>query len=193
MWPCSSSGSPWMKRSGRHSQTFRQHHHAEMLVLMMLPRASCSRCGRRASPRSRFARRTLPVSRSVISSSKSMSSSMSSTLKMRLASPAIPTPCEPYAAPCAHRFDDEVGRGGGGIGAQVLELLRHDVDRGEVAEREVDALVVVVDGFRQMDDPDRLAPAGSRRWNSCRKLAVFSVSSPPIEISPSIFKSTRAL
>ena len=54
----------------------------------------------------------------------------------------------------AHGLDDEVARGRDRVGAQVLELLGHDVDRGEEAEGEVDAAVVVVDGLGQVDDLD---------------------------------------
>jgi hypothetical protein len=43
---------------------------------------------------------------------------------------------------------------------EVLELLRHDVDGGEEAEREVDAAVVVVDRLRQVDDLDAARPLG---------------------------------
>jgi hypothetical protein len=41
-----------------------------------------------------------------------------------------------------------------------LQLLGHDVDGGEEAEREVDAAVVVVDRLRQMDDVKPLGRGG---------------------------------
>ena len=78
----------------------------------------------------------------------------------------------------AHRLDDEVAAGRDRVGAQVLELLRHHVDGGEEAEREVDAAVVVVDRLRQVDDLDaaRAPPAaasdtrrGSSRSSACRR------------------------
>ena len=78
----------------------------------------------------------------------------------------------------AHRLDDEVARRRHRVGAQVLQLLRHHVDRGEEAEREVDAAVVVVDRLRQVDDLDaprvlRAAASGTRRGSSrssaCRR------------------------
>ena len=51
-----------------------------------------------------------------------------------------------------HGLHHEVRAGGDGIGPEVLQLLGHDVHRREVAEGEVDAGVVVVDGLREVHD-----------------------------------------
>ncbi len=52
----------------------------------------------------------------------------------------------------AHGLDDEVARRRDRVGAEVHDLFGHDVDRGEEAEREVDAAVVVVDRLREVHD-----------------------------------------
>ena len=93
----------------------------------------------------------------------------------------------------AHGLDDEVAAGRHRVGAQVEELVRHDVDGREEAEREVDAAVVVVDGLGDVDDAHarrslRAGAAGTRRG----RFAVRSVSSPPIETSASMSRSTSA-
>ena len=54
----------------------------------------------------------------------------------------------------AHAFRDEVGLSGACVGFEVADFLRHEVDGREEAEREVDAVVVVVDCLGQMDDAD---------------------------------------
>ena len=96
----------------------------------------------------------------------------------RFASPAIATPYDEPARLAAHGLDDEVAAGRDRVGAQVLQLLGHDVDRGEEAEREVDAAVVVVDRLRQVDDLHaprvlRAGASGTRRGSSrssaCRR------------------------
>ena len=56
-----------------------------------------------------------------------------------------------------HRLHDEPGAGRHGVGSEVEELLRHEVDGGKEAEGEVDAVVVVVDRLRQVND---LKPGG---------------------------------
>lgn len=58
------------------------------------------------------------------------------------------------AAP--HRFDEEVGAVAGGVGDEVADLGSEGFDGGEVAEGEVDAAVVVVDGLGDMDNADLL-------------------------------------
>ena len=58
------------------------------------------------------------------------------------------------AGAAAHRLDEEVGAVGLGVGDQVADLAAEEVDGREIAEREVDAAVVVVDRLRQMDDGD---------------------------------------
>jgi hypothetical protein len=52
----------------------------------------------------------------------------------------------------AHRLDDEVSAGRHGVGAQVEQLVGHDVDRREEAEREIDAAIVVVDRLGDVND-----------------------------------------
>ena len=56
------------------------------------------------------------------------------------------------AGAAAHRLGDEIAAGRFGVGQQVANLAGQHLDGREVAEREVDARVVVVDRLRQMDD-----------------------------------------
>ena len=58
------------------------------------------------------------------------------------------------AGASAHGLGDEVGPGGLGVGEQVADLAGQCLDGREVAESEVDALVVVVDRLGNVDDGD---------------------------------------
>ena len=58
------------------------------------------------------------------------------------------------AGAAAHRLDHEVHAAGLGVGEQVADLARQELDRGEVAEREVDSAVVVVDRLGNVHDGD---------------------------------------
>ena len=58
------------------------------------------------------------------------------------------------AGASAHGFDQEVHPAGLGVGQQVADLARQGLDGREVAEREVDAAVVVVDRLGNVDDRD---------------------------------------
>ena len=54
----------------------------------------------------------------------------------------------------AHAFGDELGARCECVGLEIAHFLRHEVDGGEIAESEVDAVVVVVDRLGEMDDAD---------------------------------------
>ena len=60
----------------------------------------------------------------------------------------------------AHRFGDEIRAAGLGIGQEIADFLGQDIDGGEVAEGEIDARVIVVDGFGQVHDGNPLAARG---------------------------------
>ena len=60
----------------------------------------------------------------------------------------------------AHTFGDEVGAGGAGVGFEIADFLCHEVDGGEVTERKIDAVVVVVDRLGQVHDANAFFDLG---------------------------------
>lgn len=52
----------------------------------------------------------------------------------------------------SHAFGDEVGAACASICNEVTDFLRHEVDGGKVTEGEVDAVVVIVDGFGEVNN-----------------------------------------
>lgn len=55
----------------------------------------------------------------------------------------------------SHRFGEVIGPGRLGIGQKVADLAGQGLDSGEIAEREVDSEVVVINRLGDVDDPDR--------------------------------------
>ena len=145
-WPCSSRGTS--SRIARPAASRRGPRRARPCrSACRASRASTIRSTMRSASASSDRRRS-----PVLACDRAASSSTSSTASTRFASPAIATPYDEPARLAPHRLDDEVAAGRHRVGAQVLQLLRHHVDGGEEAEREVDAAVVVVDRLRQVDD-----------------------------------------
>ena len=64
------------------------------------------------------------------------------------------------AGAAAHGFGQIVDPRGFGIVKQVANLAGQRVDGGEIAEGEIDAGVIVIDGFRQMHDGNMLGAGG---------------------------------
>jgi hypothetical protein len=77
--------------------------------------------------------------------------------------------------PCgfsSHQLADVTGVGCFGVRQQIPYFDGEQLDSREIAERKVDPLIIIVDGFRQMDDLDSLFGIGQRihdKFEFCRR------------------------